>query len=128
MSEYVSPPRWKLFGGIVTTAFNVSRKTYLRMIIFSKNRWHDTFFRLWVECFGILSKDCRWGSENCFLRAYTNIFSKRYFQKKVLFYFSFWDRGRQFFGPSLEIFRRSCENCFLCAHNNTSSTFFWKIL
>ena len=80
----------------MTFAFNVSRKSYLRKIIFSKNRWYDTFFRFWVECFGVLSKHCRRGCENCFLRAHRNIFSKRYFQKKYCFIFPFGTVGDNF--------------------------------
>ena len=32
------------------------------------------FFRPWVNCFCVLSKNCRRGCENCFLRAHTNVF------------------------------------------------------
>ena len=55
------------------------------------------FFRLWVECFGVLSKVCRRGCENCFLPALTNsFFHQEFFKKNCCFVFPSGTAGDNF--------------------------------
>ena len=46
---------------------------------FFERKWFDNFFRPWVECFGVLSKMCRRGCKNCFLRAHMNVLFHKFF-------------------------------------------------
>ena len=115
----------------------------LQKNIFTSNMFFEKslyiiFFRPWAECFGVLSKDWRLSARlrkllstcpyECFF------WKKNFFNKKVILYFSFWDHERKFFGLSSKNYRRSCENCFHCAHKNTSIFIsekyysFWSIL
>ena len=98
--------------------------------IFLEKKSFDNFFRPWVECFGVLSKICWRGCKNCFLRAHTNIFFKIFFLKNIVFYFSFWDRERRFFGISSKSFPTRCQNCILPLHRVIlmRKTFGWKNL